>query len=82
MRLIIEARIAEAADTGDAMDGAVTLAVLERRDRSLSRLGLTLAEGRALLARAQNALVSQQVDAWLAGEMYCRRCGAALSHKA
>jgi len=36
MHLIIEARIAEAADTGDAVDGAVTLAVLERRDRNLS----------------------------------------------
>jgi hypothetical protein len=81
MRLIIEARIAEAADIGHAADGAVTLAVLERRDRSLSKLGLTLAEGRALLARAQDFLVSQQVDGWMSGETSCRRCGAALSHK-
>jgi hypothetical protein len=36
MRLIIEARVA---DGGDTVSGAVTLAVLERRDRSLSRLG-------------------------------------------
>ena len=75
MRLIIEARIAEAADIGHAADGAVTLAVLERRDRSLSKLGLTLAEGRGLLARAQDVLVSQQVDAWMSGETHCRRCG-------
>lgn len=78
MRLIIEARIA---DGGDAEDGAVTLAVVERRDRSLSKLGLTLAEGRALLAEAQAALVSQQVDGWISGETNCRRCGSALSHK-
>src|ERR1700674_302457 len=61
--------------------GAVTLAVVERRDRCLSKLGLTLAEGRALLAEAQAALVSQQVDGWMSGETNCRRCGAALSHK-
>ncbi|MEJ8827012.1 hypothetical protein WKW80_34290 [Variovorax humicola] len=83
MHLIIEARIAEAADTGDAVDGAVTLAVLERRDRNLSKLGLTLAEGRALLARAQDVLVliSQQIDGWMSGETNCRRCGMALSDK-
>lgn len=81
MRLIIEARIAEAADIGHAADGAVTLAVLERRDRSLAKLGLTLAEGHALLARAQDVMVSQQVDEWMSGETHCRRCGTLLSHK-
>ena len=82
MHLIIEARIAEAADVGHAADGAVTLAVLEhRRDRSLAKLGLTLAEGRALLARAQDVVVSQQVDEWMSGETNCRRCGTLLSHK-
>lgn len=69
-RLIIEARID---DGGDAEDGAVTLAVVERCDGSLSKLGLTLAEGRTLLAAAQAALVSQQVDGWISGETNCRR---------
>ena len=78
MRLIIEARMD---DGGDVEGGAVTLAVVERRDRSLFKLGLTLAEGRALLAEAQAALVSQQVDGWVLGETNCRRCGAALRHK-
>lgn len=78
MRLIIEARID---DGGDVEDGAVTLAVVVRHDRSLSKLGLTLAEGRALLVEAQAALVSQQVDGWISGETNCRRCGAALSHR-
>ena len=78
MRLIIEARIV---DGDDAVDDTVTLAVVERRDRSLSELGLTLEEGRALLAQAQTVLVSQQVGGWTSSEMNCRRCGAPLSHK-
>ena len=78
MLLIIEARIAGG---GDTVDGAVTLAVVERRDCSLSILGLTLAEGRALLAQAQRALVSQQVAGWMSSQTNCRLCSAALSHK-
>ena len=80
MRLIIEARI----DDGgcDAShEGKTVVAVVERRDRSLSQLGLTLAEGRSLLAEVQSALVSQQVAGWVSGETDCRRCGLALCHK-
>ena len=78
MRLIIQARI----DDGDAdRDGATILAVVERRDRSLSELGLTLAESRALLAEVQSTLVSQQVAGWICGETDCRRCGSALCRK-
>ena len=58
MRLIIEARV-EDPDARGATGGAVTLAVVERRKGSLAELGLALAEGRDLLARAQSALVSQ-----------------------
>ena len=80
MRLIIEARV-EDPDARDATAGAVTLAVVERRKGSLAELGLTLAEGRDLLAQAQSALVSQQVGGWMTGQTDCRRCGSALSHK-
>ena len=55
--------------------------VIERRDRSLSQLGLTLAEGRSFLARVQSVLVAKQVAGWSSGHLHCRRCGAALSHK-
>ena len=80
MRLIIEARV-EDPDARGATGGAVTLAVVERRKGSLAELGLTLAEGRDLLAEAQSALVSQQVAGWIFGKTGCSRCGSALSHK-
>lgn len=80
MRLIIEARLAdEGSDTGHDVDGV--LAVIERRDCSLADMGLTLAEGRSLLAKVQAELVSKQVEGWLSGQTHCRCCGAALSHK-
>lgn len=80
MRLIIEARLADGnSDTVEACDGV--LAVVERSDCSLAELGLTLAEGRSLLAKVQVELISKQVQRWLAGQTHCRSCGAALSHK-
>ncbi|EON18763.1 hypothetical protein ASL20_25875 [Cupriavidus necator] len=80
MRLIIEARLAdEGSDNGQGVDGV--LAVIERCDGSLADLGLTLAEGRSLLAKVQTELVSKQVAGWLSGQTRCRCCGAALSHK-
>jgi hypothetical protein len=47
MRLIIEARF----DDGDGeaeRDGSTIAATIDRRDKDLSQLGLTLAEGRSL----------------------------------
>ncbi|TPQ43522.1 ISKra4 family transposase [Cupriavidus pinatubonensis] len=80
MRLIIEARLAdEGSDTGQDADGVV--AVIERPDCSLADMGLTLAEGRSLLAKVQAELVSMQVDGWLTGQSHCQYCGEALSHK-
>ena len=83
MRLIIEARLADGdGDTVNDGDGVLgVLAVVKRRDCSLTQLGLTLAEGRSLLAKVQAELVSKQVECWLSGQTHCRRCGAALSHK-
>lgn len=55
--------------------------MIERRDCSFADLGLTLVEGRSLLAKVQAELVSKQVEGWLSGQTHCRCCGAALSHK-
>lgn len=80
MRLIIEASIVDEDNDASRADQAV-LAVIERPNNSLSELGLTLSEGRSLLAEVQRTLVSQQGDAWLAPQMHCLFCGAALNHK-
>ncbi|MFM0007758.1 hypothetical protein PQR57_43355 [Paraburkholderia dipogonis] len=80
MRLIIEARLVDGeTDTFEECDGV--LAVVVRPDRSLAELGLTLAEGRSLLAKVQTELISKQVQRWLSGQTRCQNCGAALSHK-
>jgi hypothetical protein len=80
MRLIIEARLVDG-DTDTVEEGDGVLAVVERPDHSLVELGLTLAEGRSLLAKVQTELISKQVQRWLSGQTHCQSCGAALSHK-
>jgi hypothetical protein len=52
MRLIIEVRL-EGAQTSASATEATIVAVVERQDRSVADLGLTLTEGRALLAEVQ-----------------------------
>jgi hypothetical protein len=80
MRLIIEARLADE-DSDTVNDGEGVLAVVERRNCGLDQLGLTLAEGRSLLAKVQAELISKQVQWWLSGQSHCRLCGAPLRHK-
>jgi hypothetical protein len=80
MRLIIEARL-EHAQMGAAPAEAMTVEVVERQDGSVANLGLTLAEGRALLAKVQSILVSQQTAGWMASQVACHRCGSMLAHK-
>ena len=80
MRLIIEARLADG-DNDTVEEGDGVLAVIERPDCCLAELGLTLAEGRSLLAKVQAELISKQVQSWLSGQTHCRSCGAALNHK-
>ncbi len=82
MRLIIEARH----EDGDRANSAATepatiVAVVERQDQSVVGLGLTLAEGRALLAEVQSVLLSHQTESWMADHRACCRCGAVLAHK-
>src|SRR5260370_24643722 len=79
MRLIIEARLAD--EDCDVVEDDGVVIVIDRRDRSLSQLGLTLAEGRSLLAKVQSVLVAKQVTGWSSGQTHCRRRRAALSHK-
>jgi hypothetical protein len=78
MRLIIEARL-EGGETSETE--ATTVAVVERKDRSVADLGLTLAEGRALLAEVQSILVSEQAAGWMESQLACHRCGSMLAHK-
>jgi hypothetical protein len=80
MRLIIEARLADG-DSDTVNDGDGVLAVIERRDCSLDQLGLTLAEGRSLLAKVQAELISKQVQWWRSGQAHCGLCGDPLRHK-
>jgi hypothetical protein len=75
MRLIIEARL-EGGETSQT--GATIVAVVERKDRSVADLGLTLAEGRALHAEVQSLPVSEQTAAWMESQLACHRCGSML----
>ena len=80
MRLIIEARL-EGSETGTPGSEARVVAVIERQDHSVADLGLTLAEGRALLAKVQAGLVVHQTAEWTANQAACASCGAMLAHK-
>lgn len=75
MRLIIEARLVDG-ETDPAEEGDGVRVVIERPNVSLAELGLTLAEGRSLLAKVQTELISKQVQRWLAGQTHCENCGA------
>ena len=58
MKLIIEARVES--DGVESTNVPIPLAVIQRHDDDLEQLGLSLAEGRELLAATQSALVSSQ----------------------
>ena len=79
MKLIIEARL-----EGDGIEMAkdpIQIAVIHRRDDDLEQLGLSLAEGKELLAATQSVLVSCQADTRVAGEDYCHDCYTPLRRK-
>ena len=79
MKLIIEARL-----EGDGIEMAkdpIPIAVIHRRDDNLEQIGLSLAEGKELLAATQSVLVSCQADAWVADEDYCHDCYTPLRRK-
>ena len=79
MRLIIEARL-----EGNDIEPTVVpipLAVIDRYDDDLEQLGLSLAEGRELLAAAQSVVVSSQASRWIATQDYCHECYTPLRRK-
>ncbi len=80
MRLIIEARFEGTQTRAESADTKV-IAVVERQDRDVANLGLSLAEGRALLAEVQSVLVSKQAANWMVGQLACSNCGSTLAHK-
>jgi hypothetical protein len=71
MRLIIEARLANG-DNDTVGEGDRVLAVVERPDCSLADLGLSLAEGRSLLAKVKAKFISKQVQWWISGSQDLR----------
>ena len=79
MKLIIEARLES--DGIEATDISIPLAVIERHDDVLEELGLSLAEGRDLLAATQSALVSNQAATWVSTQDYCHNCYTVLRRK-
>jgi len=81
MRLIIEARLEGHQASSATTEAATIIAVLERQDRSVASLGLTLAEGRSRLAEVQSVLASHQSARWMADQLACCRCGSVLAHK-
>lgn len=78
MKLIIEARF----EYSDGLASpAIVVGEIQRQDRNLNDLGLTLAEGRDLLGQVQSRMVSQQVEHWLEQNSGYHRLGQALAHK-
>jgi hypothetical protein len=70
MQMIIEARLID--DVGET--APVRLAVIER-ESTTSPLGLSLAEGKELLASAQKYFVAEQSLSIAGAHSYCSRCG-------
>ena len=63
----------------DYEDGQATplveeVACLPRGDLLPETLGLTLAEGKQLLAKVQQSVVQQQVETYVAQPQYCPHC--------
>jgi hypothetical protein len=54
---------------------------LDRGPLTPDSLGLGLAEAKDLLAAVQSALVTEQVNAGVAAQVACPRCGRARRHK-
>jgi hypothetical protein len=57
------------------------IACVQRETAAVEALGLTLAEGNALLAGLQEVLVAEQAAEYLATRQACSQCGRPLRHK-
>ena len=64
-----------AGDDGTAGD-AIEAAVFEKRTERPEDLGLSIADGKALMAAVQQRVVNAQVASWTERHRYCEACGA------
>ena len=79
MRIEVNLRIVS--DDGEILcDDATVLATVKRHDR-LEAIGLSLDEGKDLLAGAQQHLVAAQAEAFVAANRCCDHCGRSLRRK-
>lgn len=79
MRIIIEARLEDGKSSEPCEP--VKIAVIDRADEDLEQLGLTLENGRDVLAAMQSVVVSHQAVKYLGMQDYCRRCYTPCNHK-
>jgi len=73
MQIIVQLRI-EADDTASPI--VIDVANLQRQQLTPETIGLTLAEGKEVVAHLQTALVTQQVAAYTDQQRACPHCGA------
>lgn len=77
MRMVIEARI----ENGEGDGLRIPLSTIERAGRTEDTIGLSLAEGRALLANVQTRLVQAQFEAISTSLSRCPDCGSKFTVK-
>src|ERR1700674_33229 len=77
MRMVIEARFLDGVGEGSS----ISLGTIERGGTLDDAIGLSLAEGRALLASAQQCLVCTQCQVLSALQAQCAQCGKQLTVK-
>jgi hypothetical protein len=63
-------------ERGDGSTVVTEVTTLERAELTNETLGLTLAEGKAILAQLQQAVVAQQAAAYVTTQQTCPTCGA------
>ena len=66
---------------GGATETVENIVFLERGTLRPENLGLTLAEAKALLERAQKTIVERQIAKYLEQQAFCPHCGKKRSHK-
>jgi len=72
MKFIVQVVI----EHGDGSTVVTEVTTLEREELTDETLGLTLAEGKAILAGVQEAVVAQQAAAYVTTQQTCPACGA------
>lgn len=76
MKVKVQVTIEHDADDRDTEPLVANVACFERAQLSPETLGLTLAEGKALLAGVQQTLVAAQTNAYVEQHRECPHCGA------